>query len=165
MTHTLKRAVVTSALFGLSLGLPLASAQTVIKIATPESLMPILKTAGYTVTVDRSGKSPFLKVENKTDGNDFYIDFLNCNTSSCDGAFANVFYTATDFKTKPDLKVLNTWNKEYFSQAYMDDKGNPHLISTYTFVGGFTSANFLDWVQTFYDEISQYNDMLDGKGK
>lgn len=163
MTHALQRAVVASALLGFGLGLPLASAQSVIKSATPESLVPILKTAGYTATVDRSGKSPFLKVVNKADSTDFYIDFLNCNTSSCDGVFANIFYTAADFKKAPDLKALNEWNKKYFSQAYLDDKGNPHLISTYTFVGGFTSANFLDWVAGFYDEIGQYNDMLDGK--
>ncbi|AWN22465.1 hypothetical protein DKM44_03785 [Deinococcus irradiatisoli] len=159
------RITVAAALFGASLvglTLPLAGAQssTLLRSATPESLTPLLRAAGYTVTLDRSGKSPFLKVENKDEGTDFYIDFLNCNASSCDGAYANVLYDLKDLKSAPDLKKINAWNQEYFSQAYLDDNGKPHLISPYSFVGGFTGASFMNWIAAFYGELNDFYELL-----
>lgn len=147
----------------LGLGLPVASAQTgsLLRSATPESLTPLLKAAGYTVTLDRSGEQPFLKLENAGDGTDFYLDFLSCNASSCDGVFANVLYDPTGFKQAPTLKQINTWNQDYSTQAFLDDQGKPHLISTYSFVGGFTSANFMAWIKDFYGDLDAYSQFLD----
>lgn len=148
----------------LGVGLSTAGAQSVIKLATPERLMPLLKAAGYTVTLDRSGKTPFLKVENAQDGRDFYLDFLNCNSTSCDGAFANVFYDPKTFKKTPDLKSINAWNQDYVTQAYLDDDGKPHLISTYSFIGGFTNDNLMAWISSFYDELGSFDKMFNGTG-
>lgn len=160
------RTIVAAALFGASLvglNLSVAGAQTggLLRSATPESLTPFLKASGYTVTLDRSGEEPFLKLENTADNTDFYLDFLNCNASSCDGVLANVLYDPADFKQAPALKQLNAWNQDYSTQAFLDDEGKPHLISTYSFVGGFTSTNFLAWIKDFYGDLDAYHTFLD----
>ncbi len=160
--NTTKMAVLLGASL-LAVTLPVASAQTggLLRSATPESLTPFLKAAGYTVTLDRSGKQPFLKLENTDDGTDFYLDFLSCNASSCDAVFANVLYDPKDFKQAPTLASVNAWNQDYSTQAYLDDENKPHLISTYSFVGGFTSANFMAWIKDFYGDLDAYHQFLD----
>ncbi len=160
MTKFTVAALLGTSLLGLHLSVAAAQASVVIKAATPESVTPLLKAAGYTVTLDRSGKSPFLKLEHTDDGSVFYIDFTNCNASSCDGAYANAIFDPKDFKSAPDLTLINAWNQEYFAQAYLDSGGKPNLVSAYSFVGGFTSANFLDWVRDFYSQLNDFYQTL-----
>ncbi|GAA4016997.1 hypothetical protein GCM10022631_31990 [Deinococcus rubellus] len=161
MNRTKMAALLGASLLGLTLSVASAQTGSLLRSATPESLTPFLKAAGYTVTLDRSGKQPFLKLENTDDSTDFYLDFLNCNASSCDGVFANVLYDPTDFKQAPTLKQVNAWNQDYSTQAFLDDAGKPHLISTYSFVGGFTSANFVAWIKDFYGDLNEYHTFLD----
>ena len=75
--------------------------------------------------------------------------------------FANVLYDPTDFKQAPTLASVNAWNQDYSTQAYLDDENKPHLISTYSFVGGFTSANFMAWIKDFYGDLDAYHQFLD----
>ena len=153
-----------TALLGVSLlGLYFSAAAAqagVIGSATPESLKPLLEEAGYLVVLDNSGKSPFLEVQNADKELLFYVDFFNCQAAVCANALANISYDAKDFKKAPDLSSINTWNQDYTSQAYLDDEGSPHLVSTYTLSGGFTSDNFIAWIKAYEDEDNQFYDAL-----
>ncbi len=153
-----------TALLGISLvglHLSVAAAQTsVISKATLDNIKPLLEKAGYIVVLDNTGKAPFFEVQNTDKELLFYLDFFNCTAAGCANALANISYEAKEFDKAPDLSSINAWNDQYTAQAYLDDEGNPHLVSSYLFTGGFTSANFTAWIKAYVDEDNDFYDAL-----
>ncbi|WP_293912478.1 hypothetical protein [Deinococcus sp.] len=136
-----------------------ASSALVLR-TTPEALLSDLKVAGYQATLDTSGEQPSILLEKKADNVVINLDFIGCNASSCDAVEANVWYDAAKMKSLPDLKTINSWNQEYYVQAYIDTDKNINLLSRYRFTGGFTHANFLGWLADFEDESNEFDQIM-----
>ena len=136
-----------------------ASSALVLR-TTPQQLLPDLRAAGYAATLDTSGDQPSILLEKKADNVVINLDFVDCNASSCDAVEANVWYDTSKMKGVPDLKTINTWNQDYYVQAYIDTDKNVNLLSRFRFVGGFTHANFLGWLADFEDESNEFDQLM-----
>lgn len=55
------------------------------------------------------------------------------------------------------LESLNSWNESYlFGRAYMDEKGNPHLVVDLDLAGGVTRDRVKDYIKTCQDLLINF---------
>jgi Putative bacterial sensory transduction regulator len=137
-----------------------AQAEGLVARTTAEDLLPDLRAAGYEATLDSSGDELSILLEKKADNVVINLDFIDCTSSGCDAVEANVWYDTSKMKGVPDLKTLNSWNQEYYVQAYIDTDKNVNLLSRYLFKGGFTHANFLGWLADFEEESNEFDQIM-----
>ncbi len=176
MTHTM-RTVATALSLSLLSGLPVVLAQTgtparpaataaalssVVTTVTPELMLATLQTAGYAVKLDKSGDNPEITLSRKNSV-DVYLNFHNCKTGSCTELDVYTYYSADDLKTEPGQKEMAAWNNKHYTQAYIDadDDDSVNLDSLYRFTGGFTRANFLNWLNEFLKDADSFDRMID----
>lgn len=135
----------------------------VVTVVTPELMLATLQDAGYTVKLDKSGDSPEITLSRK-DKVSLYLSFQNCKTGSCTALEAYTYYSADDLKTQPNKSNIAEWNSSYYAQAYInnDDDDSVNLDSLYRFTGGFTRANFLNWLNEFSKDADSFDRMIDG---
>ena len=151
----------TTALFpALAAGTPI-TAPAVIGTVTPELMLSIVKAAGYTATLDKSGDSPELTLKRKNSVT-IYLNLHDCKTGSCSEADAYTYYAAADLTTAPAESDMTAWNSKNYTQAYIDseDDDSVNLDSLYYFKGGFTKANFLNWLNEFKKDADSFDKML-----
>ncbi|MFC4452862.1 YbjN domain-containing protein [Deinococcus sonorensis] len=135
----------------------------VITKATPELILKIVQGAGYTAKLDKSGKNPEISVTTKTSPITLYLNLHNCSTASgCSAAETYTYYPSEDLRTAPTAQDIADWNTENFTQAYLDtdDDNSVNLDDLYYFTGGFTKANFLNWLAAFKEEATDFDAML-----
>lgn len=140
-------------------GMPVAGA--VITTVTPEIMLAVVQAAGYTAKLDKSGDNPEITLTRKN-GVPVYLNFHNCKTGSCTEMDAYTYYSADDLDTAPKTSDMTAWNSKHYSQAYIDadDDDSVNLDSLYRFTGGFTRANFLNWLNEFRKDADSFDKML-----
>ncbi|WP_424950509.1 hypothetical protein [Deinococcus sp.] len=138
-----------------------AAAGAVITTVTPESMLALVQAAGYTAKLDKSGDNPELTLTRKG-AVDIYLNFHTCKTGSCTEMDAYTYYTSGDLKTAPAESDMSDWNSNHYTQAYIDanDDDSVNLDSLYRFTGGFTKANFLNWLNEFRKDADSFDKML-----
>ncbi|WP_407569750.1 hypothetical protein [Deinococcus altitudinis] len=142
-------------------GVPAAGASLVITTVTPESMLALVQAAGYTAKLDKSGDNPELTISRKN-AVDIYLNFHNCKTGSCTEMDAYTYYSTDDLDTAPTENDMTVWNSKHYTQAYIDadDDDSVNLDGLYRFTGGFTRANFLNWVNEFRKDADSFDKML-----
>ena len=138
------------------------TAPAVISTVTPELMLSIVKGAGYTVTLDKSGDNPELTLKRKDSDVVIYLNLHDCKTGSCSEADAYTYYAAADLTTAPAESDMTDWNSKNYTQAYIDseDDDSVNLDTLYHFKGGFTKANFLNWLNEFKKDADSFDKML-----
>ncbi|WP_407540667.1 hypothetical protein Q0M94_04520 [Deinococcus radiomollis] len=133
----------------------------VITTVTPEFMLALVQAAGYTAKLDKSGDNPELTISRKN-AVDIYLNFHNCKTGSCTEMDAYTYYSAGDLTPAPAESDMTAWNSKHYSQAYIDagDADSVNLDSLYRFTGGFTRANFLNWLNEFRKDADSFDKML-----
>lgn len=158
--------------FSLALGLgtafaanppakPAAAAPAVIGKVTPELVLALVQGAGFTVKLDKSGDDPELTLSRKGSVT-IYLNLHNCKTGSCTRADAYTYYASSDLDTAPAESDMSDWNSKNYTQAYIDsaDDDSVNLDDLYYFKGGFTKANFLNWLNEFKKDADLFDKML-----
>lgn len=135
----------------LSLG-SLGQAQTLITNSTPTAMIALLRGAGYTAKLDKTGKYPTLDF--KSGSYEVSMEFANCVGNNCPTIYV---YSGFDFKDGLDMIKVNKWNSENYTQVFLDKENDPYLGSVYYTTGGFTKTNFLTWFKAFLDELDTFN--------
>ena len=138
-------------------------AGAVITTVTPETMLALVQGAGYTAKLDKSGDNPEIELSRKS-GVSIYLNFHNCKTGSCNEMDAYTYYAAEDLDTAPDESDMSDWNSRHYTQAYIDadDDDSVNLDGLYRFTGGFTQANFLNWLNEFRKDADSFDKMLQG---
>jgi hypothetical protein len=141
-----------------------ATAPAVIVKATPEAMLSILKAAGYTAKLGKSGENPEITLTRKSGQQKVYLNFQTCKTGGCERVDAYTYYNAGDLDTAPEESNMTTWNTNNYTQAYIDteDDDSVNLDSLYYLSGGFTKANFLYWLKKFEKDADSFDEMLKG---
>ena len=98
------------------------AAPAIITKVTPELMLAIVKGAGFTATLDKTGDSPELTLTRKNSDVVIYLNLHDCKTGSCSEADAYVYYSADDLDTAPDDSDMAAWNMENYTQAYIDSE-------------------------------------------
>ena len=140
---------------------PASMEALVITTVTPEIILAMVQAAGYTAKLDKSGDNPELTITRKGAA-DIYLNLHNCKTGSCTEMDAYTYYAAADLKTAPQASDMSDWNSKHYSQAYIDaeDDDSVNLDGLYRFTGGFTRANFLNWLNEFRKDADSFDKML-----
>jgi Putative bacterial sensory transduction regulator len=138
-------------LSGLSL-VSTGRAETVLTDSTPSAISALLKGAGYTAKVDKTGKNPLLKFKSGSYG--LSMEFVDCVGSLCPTIYVS---SGFDFKDGLDMIKVNTWNSENFTQVYLDKENDPFIGSVYYTTGGFTKTNFLTWLKEYLRELEDFD--------
>ncbi|MGY2895165.1 hypothetical protein [Deinococcus sp. UYEF24] len=142
-------------------GIPATGSSAVITTVTPEIMLALVQAAGYTAKLDKSGDNPELTISRKN-AVDIYLNFHNCKTGSCTEMDAYTYYSTGDLDTAPAESDMTAWNSKHYSQAYIDadDEDSVNLDGLYRFTGGFTRANFLNWLNEFRKDADSFDKML-----
>jgi hypothetical protein len=150
----------------LGLGTALAATtpvapSTVITKVTPDLMLSIVQGAGFTAKLDKSGDNPEITLTRKGLV-DIFISLHDCKSGSCSEADAYTYYAAEDLDTAPEESDMTAWNRDNYSQAYIDseDDDSVNLDSLYLFKGGFTKANFVNWLNKFKSDADDFDQML-----
>lgn len=140
---------------------PVPAASAVMTTVTPELILAMVQTAGYTAKLDKSGNNPEIELTRKNSV-PIYLSLHNCKTGSCTEMDAYTYYSKTDLSVAPSAVGMMAWNSKHYSQAYIDtdDHDSVNLDSLYRFTGGFTRANFLNWLNEFSKDADSFDKML-----
>lgn len=140
-----------------------AAGTAVIGKVTPELLLGLVQGAGYTAKLDKSGANPELTLTRRGKVS-IFISLHDCKTGSCSEADAYTYYAAEDLDTAPAESDITDWNRNNYSQAYIDseDDDSVNLDSLYLFTGGFTKANFVNWLGKFAQDADKFDNVLKG---
>ncbi|AFD24061.1 hypothetical protein DGo_CA0134 [Deinococcus gobiensis I-0] len=71
-----------------------------------------------------------------------------CRAQVCDRVSAGLSWEAGD---EPDLELLNEWNGNYYTQAYVYDDSY-HLDSSMILRGGYTRAALVRWMELLLED-------------
>ena len=145
----------------LPAAVPAAAASAVLTTVTPEIMLALVQGAGYVAKLDKSGDNPELTISRKG-AVDIYLNFHNCKTGSCTEMDAYTYYSTSDLTNAPTESDMTVWNSKHYSQAYIDadDNNSVNLDGLYRFTGGFTRANFLNWLNEFRKDADSFDKML-----
>ena len=137
------------------------AASAVIGKVTPELVLSLVQGAGFTVKLDKSGDDPELTLSRKG-AVTIYLNLHDCKTGSCTEADAYTYYSSSDLDTAPGESDMADWNSKNYTQAYIDsaDDDSVNLDDLYYFKGGFTKANFLNWLNEFKKDADLFDKML-----
>ena len=140
---------------------PAAAVPAVIGKVTPELVLSLVQGAGFTVKLDKSGDDPELTL-NRRGAVTIYLNLHDCKTGSCTEADAYTYYASSDLDTAPTESDMADWNSKNYTQAYIDsaDDDSVNLDDLYYFKGGFTKANFLNWLNEFKKDADSFDKML-----
>ena len=136
-------------------------APAVIIKVTPELVLSLVQGAGFTVKLDKSGDNPELTLSRKGSVT-IYLNLHGCKTGGCTEADAYTYYASGDLTTAPAESDMADWNGKNYTQAYIDsaDDNSVNLDDLYFFKGGFTKANFLNWLNEFKKDADSFDKML-----
>ncbi len=120
-----------------------------VQPATTESVAATLRAAGYRVTVNpaQPDEDPSLSVVTPS-GQDVDVWLSQCRAQVCDRVSAGLSWEAGD---EPDLELLNEWNGNYYTQAYVYDDSY-HLDSSMILRGGYTRAALVRWMELLLED-------------
>ena len=120
-----------------------------VQPATPASVAAALRTAGYRVTVNpvQADEDPSLSVVTPS-GQNVDVWLSQCRAQVCDRVSAGLTWEGGD---EPDLELLNDWNGNYYTQAYVYE-GTYHLDSSMILRGGYTRAALLRWMELLLED-------------
>lgn len=120
-----------------------------VQPATPASVAAALRTAGYRVTVNpvQPDEEPSLTVVTPS-GQNVDVWLSECRAQVCDRVSASLSWEAGD---EPDLELLNEWNGNYYTQAYVYGDSY-HLDSSLILRGGYTRAALLRWMELLLED-------------
>ena len=137
------------------------AASTVISKVTPDLMLSLVQGAGFTVKLDKSGDNPELTLSRKGLVT-IYLNLHDCKTGGCTEADAYTYYASSDLDTAPTERDMADWNSNNYTQAYIDseDDDSVNLDALYFFKGGFTKANFLNWLNEFKKDADLFDKML-----
>jgi len=140
---------------------PAAAAPAVIGKVTPELVLALVQGVGFTVKLDKSGDDPELTLS-RGRAVTIYLNLHDCKTGSCTEADAYTYYARSDLDTAPTEGDMADWNSKNYTQAYIDsaDDDSVNLDDLYYFKGGFTKANFLNWLNEFKKGADLFDKML-----
>jgi hypothetical protein len=139
---------------------PVAPGAVITKV-TPELMLSIVQGAGYSAKLDKSGDNPEITITRKGLV-DIFVSLHDCKSGSCSEADAYTYYASGDLDTAPAESDMTAWNRDNYSQAYIDseDDDSVNLDSLYLFGGGFTKANFVNWLNKFKSDADDFDQML-----
>ena len=142
---------------------PTTAPTPVITTVTPELMLAIVQGAGYAAKLDKTGDNPEITITRKGLV-DIYLNLHDCKTGSCTETDVYTYYSADDLDTPPEESDISDWNSKHYTQAYIDsgDDDSVNLDSLYMFKGGFTKANFLNFLNTFKKDADSFDKMLKG---
>ena len=137
------------------------AAPAIISKVTPDLVLSLVQGAGFTVKLDKSGDNPELTLSRKGSVT-IYLNLHGCKTGGCTDADAYTYYSSGDLDTAPDESDMADWNSKNYTQAYIDseDDDSVNLDDLYYFKGGFTKANFLNWLNEFKKDADSFDKML-----
>ncbi len=137
------------------------AASVVIGKVTPDLVLGLVQGAGFTVKLDKSGDNPELTLSRKGSVT-IYLNLHGCKTGGCTDADAYTYYASGDLDTAPAESDMAGWNSKNYTQAYIDseDDNSVNLDDLYYFKGGFTKANFLNWLNEFKKDADSFDKML-----
>lgn len=155
-------AVLTVAVLGSGAGAGGAGAPGVggaqVQPATAVAVASTLRAAGYRVSANPTppGEAPSFSVQTPA-GERVDVWFSLCRAQRCDRVTASLSWEVTG---APDLKRLNAWNSDAYTQAYVYD-ALYHLDSSLILRGGYTRAALLRWMEVLLEEGEDFAAELD----
>ncbi|EYB66525.1 hypothetical protein DEIPH_ctg103orf0055 [Deinococcus phoenicis] len=130
-----------------------------VQAATPAAVAAVLREAGYQVTANPANpdEAPSLTVK----AGDYELDvwFSGCKAGSCDRVTASTSWDYSDDEENLDLDLVNEWNGDYFTQAYVYE-GSYVLDSTFTLKGGYTRAALKAWMADYLSDAGEFEAAL-----
>jgi len=132
--------------------LGLALAQGVRTSITPGEVEALLKSGSYRYErVEDKGQVYFRL---RLAGLRAALYLLDCQEGRCESL---QLYAGFSMEKPPTLERINAWNREKrFSQAYLDEDGDPALESELDLEGGVTRQAIISFLETFEVSLSRF---------
>lgn len=124
---------------------------------TLTSVAAALRAAGYRVTVEPQADDEDPSMTVQAGGREVQVWLSGCASGRCARATAELEWDAGEDGGDTDL--LNEWNSEYYTQAYVYE-GSYYLDSTLFMGGGFTAATLRAWMTEFLSDAGEFEDTL-----
>lgn len=138
---------------------PTVGSSSQVQAATPASVAAVLREAGYKVTVNPAGvdEDPSLSVT----AGDYELDvwFSNCKNNVCSRVTASVYWDYSDDQDMLDTELVNDWNSNYYTQAYVYE-GSYYLDATMIIAGGYTKTALKAWMMEYLDDVAAFEEEL-----
>lgn len=126
-----------------------------VQAATPETVAAALREAGYAVSVNpvQGDDEPSLAVK----AGDYELDvwFSGCRGTTCERVTASTNWDYRDDQESLDMELVNEWNSNYFTQAYVYENGY-YLDSTLTLRGGYTKVALKAWMEDYLGDVRDF---------
>lgn len=131
-----------------------------VMAATPAAVAAILRESGYKVTMNPTNpdEDPSMSVK----AGDYTIDVWlgGCkNGTACSRVAASTSWDYSDSKDKQKPDVVNEWNSNYYSQAYIYEDAY-YLDSNLFIKGGYTKNTLKAWFSDYLGDIAEFENNL-----
>lgn len=141
--------ILSASVLALALTLP-AQAQT-LTAGDTDAVLAAAKEIGEATLSTQANGDPL--INGTVDGTGYQIYFRNC-TDNAECEDLN-FYAG--FSSKPDLAVINSWNRDKrFSRAYLDEVGDAAVEMDLDMVAGVTSGYLASQVGLWPQIVEQF---------
>ncbi|MBS1724484.1 MAG: YbjN domain-containing protein [Armatimonadetes bacterium] len=83
-----------------------------------------------------------------------------------EGAKSLTLSLGLDLPTKCDMAKVNAFNESVrFVKAFLDDDGDPFLVSDFDIEGGVSIGTVKEWITTFAKTVPAFREQIVGKGQ
>ena len=130
-----------------------------MQAATPATVAALLREAGYSVTVNPSGPDEDPSLSVKAGEYELDVWFSGCRGAACDRVTASTNWDYQGDEESLDTKLVNEWNGNYFTQAYVYE-GGYYLDSTLTLKGGYTGVALKTWMADYLGDVKDFEGEL-----
>lgn len=140
-------------------GAPLTGANAQVQAATPAAVAAALREAGYKVTMKPTNPDEDPTMSVVAGGYTMDVWLSGCKNGSCARVTASTGWDYSDKKDALDLKAVNEWNGNYYSQAYVYESSY-YLDYTLPIKGGFTKVGLKAWMTDYLSDLKDFEGNL-----
>lgn len=152
----LSAAVLLSALSGAALaGGAAAPMASQVQPATPAAMSAALREAGYRVTMNPADPDSDPSMTIMAGDYEVTLWLSGCKANMCSRATASVSWDYSDDEDSLDTELVNDWNSNYYTQAYIYE-GAYYLDSTMPIAGGYTKAAVKAWMTEYLGDVADF---------
>ncbi|UBV42184.1 YbjN domain-containing protein [Deinococcus taeanensis] len=160
MTRRLLAASLTLSLTAPALaGGAAAPAGAQVQPATPAALLSALKEAGYRVTMNPTEADGEPSMTIVSGEHKISVWLSGCKNNVCSRVTASTSWDYSDQDDALDTEVVNDWNGNYYTQAYIYE-GAYYLDSTMPVRGGYTKATLKAWMTDYLEDVKSFEGEL-----